>query len=119
MDENIETFVIYVSSLSLELIHLDKVTLIASLVIEKLTIMDKYFDFADVFWEQKSSMLLKRTEFNQYAIELQDDKQPPYGPIYSLKPMELETLKTCIKANLANGFIWLFKSPTSTSILFV
>ena len=46
-------------------------------------------------------------------------KQPPYGPIYSLGSVELETLKTYIETNLANGFIRLSKSPADTPILFV
>lgn len=64
-------------------------------------------------------MLAKRTELNKHAIELQDGKRPPYGPIYSLGPVELETLKTYIEINLANGFIWPSKSPASNSILFI
>ena len=38
--------------------------------------------------------------------------------IYSLGLVELETLKTYIETNLANGFIRLFKSPAGASILF-
>ena len=48
-----------------------------------------------------------------------DDKQPPYRPIYSLGLVELETLKTYIETNLANGFIRPSKSPASAPILFV
>ena len=48
-----------------------------------------------------------------------DNKQPPYGPIYSLGPVELETLKTYIEANLANSFIRPSKSPAVAPILFV
>ena len=33
--------------------------------------------------------------------------------------MELKTLKTYIKTNLANGFIWPLKSPADTPILFI
>ena len=55
---------------------------------------------------------------NEYAIELEEGKQPPFGPIYSLEPIELKTLKTYIKINLANGFIWPFKSPARVFILF-
>ncbi len=47
-----------------------------------------------------------------------DDWQPPYGPIYSLGPVELETLKAYIKNNLASGFIWFSKSPAGAPILF-
>ena len=55
---------------------------------------------------------------NEYAIKLEDDKQPPFGPIYSLGPVELETLKTYMEINLANGFIRPFKSPAGAPILF-
>ena len=64
------------------------------------------------------SELPKHTEINDHVIELVDGKQPPYRPIYSLKPVELETLKAYIKTNLANGFIRPSKSPVGTSILF-
>ena len=42
---------------------------------------------------------------NDHAIKLKEDKQPLFSPIYSLKPVELETLKIYIKINLANDFI--------------
>ena len=57
-------------------------------------------------------------EINDHAIELVDDWQPLYGPIYSLSPMELEILKTYIKNNLANGFIRPSKSSAGVPIFF-
>ena len=69
--------------------------------------------------EEKASILPEVTELNQHAIELQEGQQPPYGPIYSLGPVELETLKTYIETNLANGFIRPSKSPAGAPILFV
>ena len=63
--------------------------------------------------------LLEYTGINHYLIDLLDDKQPLYGPIYSLGPVELVTLKTYIEANLASGFIRLSKFFTSAPILFV
>ena len=62
--------------------------------------------------------LPKNTGINKYAIELQDDKQPPYRLIYSLGPIALEILKTYIKIYLKTGFIWPSKSPAGASILF-
>ena len=38
--------------------------------------------------------------------------------MYSLRPVELETLKAYIETNLANGFIRLSKSPAGAPILF-
>ena len=55
---------------------------------------------------------------NEYSIKLEEGKQSIFGPIYSLDLVELETLKIYMKTNLANGFIWPFKSPAGASILF-
>ena len=56
---------------------------------------------------------------NEHVIELEESKQPLYGPIYSLEPVELKTLKTYIETNLANGFIQALKLPAGAPILFV
>lgn len=58
-------------------------------------------------------------QLNQHAIQLQNGEQPLYRLIYSLGPIELKILKTYIKTNLANGFIWPSKLPPSTFILFI
>ena len=55
---------------------------------------------------------------NKNAIKLEEGKQPPFRPIYSLELVELETLKTYIKTNLANGFIRPSKSFAGALILF-
>ena len=60
----------------------------------------------------------KNIGINKHAIELQNGKQRPYWPIYSLGPLELETLKTYIKTHLKTGFIQLSKSLASAPILF-
>ncbi len=78
----------------------------------------EYADFADVFSPKLAAELLEYTEINNHAIELVDDWQHPYGPIYNLGPVELETLKAYIENNLANGFIWASKSPAGAPILF-
>ena len=56
---------------------------------------------------------------HDHAIDLVDDKQPPYGPIYSLSENELSILRAYIDKNLANGFIRPSKSPADAPILFV
>ena len=65
-----------------------------------------------------ASELPKYTGINNHAIELVNCQQLPYGSIYSLGPIELETLKAYIETNLANGFIRLSKSPAGAPILF-
>ena len=48
--------------------------------------------------------ILKYIEMNDYIIELEEGKQLTFGLIYSLKLIKLETIKTYVKINLANGF---------------
>ena len=55
---------------------------------------------------------------NEYAIKLEEGKQPSFGLIYNLDSVELETLKTYIETNLANGFIRPSKSHMGAPILF-
>ena len=86
---------------------------------EKVIVLAEYSDFADVFSTESAKVLPEWTGINEHAIGLEKGKQPPYGTIYSLGPVELETLKTYIKTNLVNGFIWPSKSPARALILFV
>ena len=80
--------------------------------------MVEYSDYSDVFLTENAAELSENTGMNEHAIELEEGKQPPFGPIYSLGPVELETLKTYIKTNLVNGFIRPSKSPAGAPILF-
>ena len=120
LDENVEAFVVHVSFLGLRMtIHPAREAQLALLLTEEVTVPVEYSDFADVFSEKSANVLPERTGANEHAIELEEGKQPPYGPIYSLEPVELETLKTYIETNLANGFIRASKSPAGAPILFV
>ncbi len=55
---------------------------------------------------------------NEHAIELIDGKQPPYRPINTLNPVELENLKIYIETYLRTGFIWPSKSLAGAPIFF-
>ena len=79
--------------------------------------LSEYTDFADIFSPKLVAELLEHGISN-HAIKLVDNRQPPYGFIYSLGPIELESLKIYIKNNLVNGFIRPSKSSTRASILF-
>ena len=106
MDEKSENFVICVASLNLTPgIHPDKAAQIASLFTKEVKIPNKYSDFTDVFSDEKALVLPEGTKLNEHAIDLEDGKQPPYGPIYNLGQVELETLKTYIETHLKTGFI--------------
>ena len=132
LDAKSETFMVHVSALEAPLsgmtIHLSRaaqiigsnpVQVAALKQNEALTkVPTKYSDFADVFSEKKALVLPEQTDLNEHAIELEGGKQPPYGPIYSLGLVELETLKTYIETHLKTGFIWPFKFLAGASILF-
>ena len=77
----------------------------------------EYFNYGDVFSAEYAVELPENIRINKHTIELEEGKQLPFGSIYNLEPVELETLKTYIKTNLANGFIWPSKSPAKTPIL--
>ena len=120
MDENVEAFVVHVSSLGLRItIHLANEAQLALLLAEEVTVPVEYSDFADIFLEKSANVLPEQTGANEHAIELEEGKQPSYGPIYSVRPVELETLNTYIETNLTNSFIRTSKSPASAPILFV
>ena len=117
-----ETYVIHVASLSstpLKIYHLWRPLISSVTAEETLTnVPNKYDKFADVFFLNLVAKLPKHTGIIKHAIELVDGQQPLYGPIYSLEPVELKTLKAYIKTNLANSFIWLSTSSAFAPILF-
>ena len=78
----------------------------------------KYADFADVFSLKLAVELPKYMGIKDHAIKLVDNWQLLYGFIYSLSPMELETLKTYIENNLPKSFIRPSKSPAEAFIFF-
>ena len=117
-----EIFVMYVAALAESTIipiHSSCQAQVTVLTSEKTGIPAEYSDFSNVFSSDSAVELPEHTKINDHPINQLDDKQPPYGPIYSLKPIELKMLKTYIEANLANDFIRPSKSPAGTLILFV
>ena len=121
-----KTYIVHVASLSSTLIvaflnvHSSWRPQISGLIaVEAPTkVSAEYSNFANNFFPDLASKLLEHTGINNHAIKLVDSQQSPYRPIYSLGPVELETLKAYIETNLANKFIRPSKSPTSAPILF-
>ena len=121
LDLDQETFVVHVANLFTPIgVHPDWKVQIATLIANKAPIIipAEYSDFEDVFSKKSATVLPEHIEINTHAINLEENKQPSYGPIYSLGLMELETLKIYIKTNLANSFILYLKSPAGTLIMF-
>ena len=78
----------------------------------------EYSNYSNVFSAKIAAELPENTRINEHPIELEEGKQPSFRPIYSLSPVEWETLKTYIETNLANGFIRPSKSPAGAPIFF-
>ena len=72
----------------------------------------------DIISPDLATKLREHTEINTHTIDLEEGNQPPYGLIYSLRLVELKTLKTYIKSSLVNSFICPSKSPAGALILF-
>ena len=77
-----------------------------------------YEEYVDVFSIQKAKILPEHRPYN-LAIQIEGDKIPPLGPIYSLSALELETLQEFLEENMKTGIICSFKSPCSALVLFV
>lgn len=124
LDEESKAFVVHVATLEALLveitIHSSYKTQVTTLQYDKSSneVPPKYADYADIFSFNLAMELPENTYINKHSIELEDGKQLSYGPIYSLGPLELETLKTYIKTHLKTGFIWPSKSPANAPILF-
>ena len=52
------------------------------------------------------------------AIEIQEGREPPYGPLYPLSQAELEALREYLQDSLGKGIIRPSKSPVGAPILF-
>ena len=134
LDINSETFVIYVIIRKQEKIVIDLIkkaqikaqngaqsgAQVKALIFNKafIKVLAEYSDYSNVFLAENAAELSENTRINEHAIKLKEDKQPPFGPIYNLGPLQLKVLKTYIETNLVNGFICSFKSPVGAPILF-
>ena len=122
LDENSETFVVHIAALAaLEpALHPSRAPLLTAVQQDKapIKILLWYANYAESFSPDLIMELLENTGINEHAIGLVKGKQPPYGPIYSLGPVELETLKAYIKTHLKTGFIRPSKFPVGALILF-
>ena len=117
-----ESFVVHIAALTEPTtipIYPFRQAQVASLMSKETGISAKYSDFSNIFSSDFPAKLLKHNRINDYPINLLDNKQPPYGPIYSLGLMELETLKTYIETNFVSGFIRPSNSSVGAQILFI
>ena len=78
----------------------------------------KYHEFCDVFRKSRANTLPTHQPYD-LKIKLEDGAIPPFGPIYSLSPHELQTLREFIDKHLANGLICPTHSPSGALVLFI
>ena len=87
LNKSFETFVVDVTTLELlePAIHLFRVLLLAALQQKKVLtkILLEYTNYADIFFHNLVMDLPKNTNIKKLPIELAENKQPPYSPIYS------------------------------------
>ena len=78
----------------------------------------EYHDFADVFSKTQALILTLHWEYD-LKIELEEGANLPSGRLYSLSPVELETLQAFIDENLCFGFIQPTSSSHAAHVLFI
>jgi len=81
-------------------------------------ILEEYHKFADVFNKAKADTLAPHWPYN-LKINLEEGSNPPFGPIYSMSPSELQSLWEFLDKHLNIGFIQPSCSAYSTPILFI
>lgn len=77
-----------------------------------------YHDLLAAFSKQRADTLPPHRPYD-LAIDLEEGKSPPFGPLYSLSELELKALSEWLDENLLKGFIRPSKSPAAAPILFV
>ena len=122
LDTNSKIFVVHVAIRKQEdmPVHSEKQAQVGALLFNEAPteVSAEYFNYNNVFSMEYATELPENTRMNKYAIELEEGEQLSFGSIYSLEPVELETLKTYIKTNLAHSFIRPCKSLAGAPILF-
>ena len=122
LDADSKTFVVHVAFREREgmPVHSERQAQVGALLFNEAPteVPAEYSDYSDVFSAEHAAELPENTGINEHAIKLEEGKQPPYGLIYSLGPVELEILKIYIETNLVNSFIRPSKSPTRALIFF-
>lgn len=99
-------------------IHLSYKAQLALLIANNahIAVLSKCFNYANMILSESTIELPEHTKINDHLLDLIEGQQPSYGLIYSLKLVELETLKTYIITNLVNSFIQPSKSPVKAPI---
>jgi predicted transcriptional regulator len=82
-------------------------------------VSSEFREFDDVFSLKNGKTLASHKENADHAIELKNDKQSSYEPLYNLFNSELKTLRLYLDDALTRDIIRHSMSPTEASVLFV
>ena len=78
----------------------------------------EFREYLDVFSEKGAGILPPFRTDVDHAIDIEEGKKPPFGPLYSLSEKELAVLREYLDENLANGFIQPSKSSAGAPVIF-
>jgi hypothetical protein len=81
-------------------------------------IPEQFQPFLDIMGKEAANALPKHRSYD-HEIHLKDGETAPWGPIYPLSEIELETVREWLKEMLRTGKIRRSTSSTSSPILFV
>jgi len=79
---------------------------------------EEYQEYRDVFSTQKAKLLPEHRPYD-LAIQIEGDKIPLLGPIYSLSALELKTLQEFLEETIKTDIICPSKSSCGAPVLFV
>ena len=81
-------------------------------------IPEEFREYEDVFSDEGHAQLAQHGP-GEHQIDLVDNEEPPYGPLYPLSARELEVLREYLDNALEKGWIQPSTSPAGAPILFV
>jgi len=79
---------------------------------------EEYREYRDVFSIQRAKSLPEHRP-HDLTIQIENDKAPSLGPIYSLSTLKLQTLQEFLEENTKVGIIRPSKAPCGAPVLFV
>jgi hypothetical protein len=82
------------------------------------TVPEQFRPFIDIMGKEAADALPNHTSYD-HEIKLKEGETAPWGPIYPLSEVELETLREWLKEMLRTGKIRRSTSSASSPILFV
>ena len=76
----------------------------------KVVVPKEYHEYINIFTWKDAKAVPPHQEYD-HTIEIKNDGQLPYGPIYPLSGVELKALRDHLKDMLGKGFIRASQSP--------